>query len=111
MMIKAINRANMDAKPLLFQNIIFDGGMSNIRGLKNMIMKSISSEIPKARAIKCLGSWQGGSIYFSTSITKRNRSTRKAQEITKELIREITKGSMVQLSKLPDNIGNFKYIT
>lgn len=110
MIMKTINMTNVDVKPLLYQNIIFDGGLSNVRGLKSEILKSLRLQSLQVNAIKCLGAWQGASIYFSTSIIKRSRSTRKAQEITKELIRDITKGPSIQLSKLPENIGHFKYI-
>lgn len=87
---KLIDQAPLDLKLTLKSNLMFDGGVSRVKGVKSRLGKGI----------KCLGAWQGGSIYCSTSILKRSRNIRKTEEITKEMIKDMTDDQGIQFNKL-----------
>lgn len=90
-------RATTDMKPCISKSIIVDGGLSKLPNIKDYIINGVSFH---GNCIYSLGAWHGGSIYFSTSILRRNRKSRKQEEITKDTIKEITNGDNVQLVKL-----------
>lgn len=103
---------SMDAVKILRENILFDGGISNIPGIKTRILKYLRHNLSRSiLAHKCLGAWQGGSIYCSTSILKRSRNIRKSEELTKETIKGLANDQGVQLSKMPDVLNYQKVIT
>ncbi|CAH6722864.1 hypothetical protein CLIB1444_11S02894 [[Candida] jaroonii] len=87
---KLIESSPIDLRAVFKSNLIFDGGVCKVKGVKSKL----------GNGIKCLGAWQGGSIYCSTSILKRTRSIRKTEEITKEMIKDMTDDQGIQFNKL-----------
>lgn len=102
-------RLGPDAIRILRQNILFEGGISNIPGVKTKILQMLRQRLSvPIKANKCLGSWQGASIYCSTSILKRSRSIRKSEELTKEIITDVTSERGIQLTRIPDLLNYSK---
>lgn len=98
-------KLGIDIRPLLCNRIVFEGGLSNIPGLKQTLVKLIQQRcnLPLTfNAIKSLGAWQGGSIYYSTSVVNRSRNTRKTEEVTKENLKAISDKNGIQLTRLPE---------
>lgn len=101
----------IDTIKVLQQNIIFDGGVSKIPGFKSRVLQLLRERTSlHVRANLCLGSWQGGSIYCSTSLLRRSRSIRKTEELTKETIKTISSDKGVQLTKVPDVLNYYKVV-
>lgn len=103
---KVIDNNSIDVRKSLRENILFDGGITNIPGLKTRLLNDLRSNTNKYyKANASLGSWAGASIFCSTSIKQRTKLMRKTEEITKENIKSLLTPNGIQLTKFPDVIN------
>ncbi|KAH3683855.1 hypothetical protein WICPIJ_005172 [Wickerhamomyces pijperi] len=95
-----IHGSNIDLRTPLSQRLIFTGGISDIPGVKQRILKELQSEAEynlKFKGLKNLGAWQGSSLYTAMTLMRSGSSSAdKKLENVHELSRDKYLGSLGQ---------------
>lgn len=93
----------IDLRPILLENIIITGEMSNIPGFKSRLIREVRNLVTGIVSCKItLGLWAGCSLYCSTTLVRQNEEVWKSQEITKETLTKSISPDGIYLTNIPD---------
>lgn len=103
-----IRKATVDSRPMLLQNLVITGGVSNVPGFRSRLIDELRRfyNTLAVDSKDCMGSWSGCSMYVSCVLINQDKSVWKENEITRDTMSSLSNDRGFKLSGFPDSINN-----
>ena len=103
-----IQKSTVDSRPLLLQNVVITGGVSNVPGFRCRLVEELRHYFKDAKIDSkvCMGSWSGCSLYVSLVLVNQDKSVWKEKELTRDMFNSLSNERGYKLSGFPDTINS-----